>query len=231
MLGIIAVMFSPRRAEAIRIEGRNILSTKVDAKILDVGFGAGAFLKLAKAMGREGFGIDTDPITVENAKNEQLDVKLGDIQLFEKLGVTFDAITLSHVIEHVHYPKKLMESTFNCLRPGGQIWIETPNIDSFGHAKFGKHWRGLEAPRHLVIFSWCSLENMLKEMGYINICRKPRYGLYESMANSSGNAGSFRITRVFSRIVNKAYGVYAYFLCRKNFNNTEFITLTAERPL
>ena len=42
----------------------------------------------------------------------------------------FDAITLSHVIEHVHDPVEVIRACFNLLKSGGYIWLDTPNIAS-----------------------------------------------------------------------------------------------------
>ena len=75
-------------------------------------------------------------------------------------------ITLSHVIEHVHDPMKVLESCLKLLKPGGKIWIETPNIHSLGHDRFQKNWRGLETPRHLVLFNKVSLREAVLNAGF-----------------------------------------------------------------
>ncbi len=41
-------------------------------------------------------------------------------------------ITLSHVIEHVHNPLDILDGCYAALKPGGSIWLETPNFDSQG---------------------------------------------------------------------------------------------------
>lgn len=79
------------------------------AKLLDVGFGCGAFLDLAQQVGWHVYGVDSDPVSVANAKNAGLNVRLGRIEAFADMAGQFDVITLSHVIEHVHDPVGVLE--------------------------------------------------------------------------------------------------------------------------
>ena len=87
----------------------------------------------------------------------------------------FDVITLNHVIEHVHEPIKVLKLCHELLKPGGQLWLETPNIDSFGYARFKKNWRGLETPRHLILFNRSSLTQAFISAGFPlpNDCARP----------------------------------------------------------
>ena len=41
----------------------------------------------------------------------------------------------------------------------------TPNVRSWGHARFGEDWRGLEAPRHLNLFTVAALRNLVARAG------------------------------------------------------------------
>lgn len=78
----------------------------------------------------------------------------------------FDVITLNHVIEHVSDPIELLRSCYRLLKLGGQLWLQTPNIDSLGSRRYGRHWRGLEPPRHLVLFDPVSLRSALHQAGF-----------------------------------------------------------------
>ena len=138
------------------------------ARLLDFGCGDGRFIKLAEEAGWDCTGIDFDPEAVAMAQADGLNVSAGGYEALEKAG-GFDYITLSHVIEHVHQPRQVVEACFKALNPGGVLWMETPNIQSFGCARHGRYWRGLDCPRHLTIFSPAALEALMREAGFIGI--------------------------------------------------------------
>ena len=102
-----------------------------------------------------------------------MNVFSGGIEVFSGESSLFDAITLSHVIEHVYDPNALLESCFKLLRPNGYIWIDTPNIDAQGHRYYGPFWRGLEPPRHLVLFTRNSLMHAVRQAGFIDVRDAP----------------------------------------------------------
>lgn len=137
--------------------------------LLDLGCGNGDFLQRAKTSGWNVVGVDPDPKAVARGVKLGLNVCQGGIEQFDAEKEVFDVITLSHVIEHVHDPVTVLKAAYRLLKPGGQIWIETPNIDSLGHHCYMKNWRGIESPRHLVLFNQHSLKNALFVAGFRKI--------------------------------------------------------------
>ena len=135
-------------------------------RVLDIGCGDGSFLDDARAMGWQAVGTDFDPTVIEKARARGLEVYQGTI---DAVPGTFDAITLCHVIEHLHDPLATLRTCFERLNPGGFIWIETPSIDALGLKRFGPDWRGLEPPRHLVLFNRRSLEQAVADAGFARI--------------------------------------------------------------
>jgi len=75
-------------------------------------------------------------------------------------------VTLSHVIEHVHDPVACLREVFRLCKPGGQVWITTPNLESYGHRRFREHWIGLQPPNHLVLFTRSSIMHALNAAGF-----------------------------------------------------------------
>jgi 2-polyprenyl-3-methyl-5-hydroxy-6-metoxy-1,4-benzoquinol methylase len=138
------------------------------AKLLDYGCGDGRFLLFAREMGWSVVGVDFDDKAVSAARNLGLDVRQGGFEAL-KSDEQFDAVTLSHVIEHVHDPMDTLKKCYAILNPNGVISLETPNFDAYGRRRFGAYWRGLEVPRHLVIFTEQSLHAALSKAGFSNI--------------------------------------------------------------
>lgn len=146
--------------------------------LLDVGCGDGQFLALAQNVGWRVTGLDLDPVAVETARSKGINVQLGGIENLAKEADCFDAITISHVIEHVYNPDELLSSCYRLLKPSGFFWIETPNVDSYGHSEFKSDWRGLEPPRHLQLLSWSILQRMLTKTGFSQVTRAPWHAEY-----------------------------------------------------
>jgi len=138
-------------------------------RLLDVGFGNGDFLKLATEMGWQAEGIDFDPEAVAVAEARGLNVRCASAADLSDQNEQFDIITLSHVIEHVHDPIGLLNNLYRLLKPGGLLWLETPNLDSLGAQRFGRNWRGLETPRHISLFNQTSLRASLANTGFEQI--------------------------------------------------------------
>ena len=61
-------------------------------------------------------------------------------------------MTLNHVVEHLHDPAGVLRRIAAILRPGGTLWIATPNLHALGHRRYGPDWLALDPPRHLVLF-------------------------------------------------------------------------------
>ena len=134
--------------------------------LLDVGCGNGGFLRQMTELGWQAQGLDPDPKAVSAAIEAGVAVQHGTLLDSGLPDDYFDAITLGHVIEHLHDPAANLEVCYRALRPNGLIWIGTPNLSSLGHAKFRRSWIGLDPPRHLVLFTPDSLRHALESVGF-----------------------------------------------------------------
>jgi 2-polyprenyl-3-methyl-5-hydroxy-6-metoxy-1,4-benzoquinol methylase len=143
------------------------------AKLLDVGCGNGDFLVRAQNTGWQVTGIDPDPKAAAVARSRGLDIRDSDIFELDACQERFDGITLNHVIEHVHDPIATLHACHELLKPGGWLWLETPNINAAGHRRYGESWRGLEPPRHLVLFTRESLVSVMESQGFTEIADMP----------------------------------------------------------
>jgi ubiquinone/menaquinone biosynthesis C-methylase UbiE len=137
-----------------------------EGKLLEVGCGSGDMLKLMQELGWHVEGVDFDHKAVENAQRKGLHVSHGALEAQAYPDNHFDAITMSHVIEHVPDPVLLLSECYRILSPGGRVVIVTPNSDSWGHAKFASSWRGLEPPRHLHVFNPQSFTILSQKVGF-----------------------------------------------------------------
>lgn len=133
--------------------------------LLDVGCGNGQFIARMRAFGWKVSGIDPDPAAVSYGRSQGIEIHVGTIADLPD-SARYDVITLGHVIEHVADPVNLLRECGKRLQPGsGRLIITTPNINSLGHTWFRKYWRGLEVPRHFVLFSPAGLDDCAKRAG------------------------------------------------------------------
>ena len=230
-LGIWAIRALPRARRLVDSSMRFIPRACSGRRLLDVGAGNGAYLLSVRSAGWEIVGVEPDPAAAAVARRTGLDVREGSIHSLQSGDGTFDVITMNHVIEHVHEPRKVLSEAFRLLRPGGILYLETPNIESYGHRRFGRHWRGLEPPRHLVLFNWNSLEALLSEVGFAQIERRRRSGVYVSLAAKSraiqrgGDPETTDNSRLLTRVADSLLELRTLFDHRRS----EYVTLLAQK--
>lgn len=165
--GPLAALLLPSRRTAVARELRHLPRLPaVGGALLDVGCGDGSFLAHAQRCGWQVLGLEPDPKAAQQARKGGVKVIGGGLERLAGQAEAFEAITMSHVIEHVHDANDVLRTCYRLLKPGGQLWIETPNVDALGHRVFGVNWRGLEAPRHLVVFSARALSSALRRAGF-----------------------------------------------------------------
>jgi 2-polyprenyl-3-methyl-5-hydroxy-6-metoxy-1,4-benzoquinol methylase len=138
-------------------------------RLLDVGCGDGRRFSALEAQGWRVEGQEIDPSAVAAARAAGRTVHAGPLASLPSEAGPFDAVTLNHVIEHVHDPVGLLRDCRRLLRPGGTLVAITPNAASAGHARFGPAWRGLEPPRHLVVFAPPALGRVARDAGFARV--------------------------------------------------------------
>jgi 2-polyprenyl-3-methyl-5-hydroxy-6-metoxy-1,4-benzoquinol methylase len=146
------------------------------ARVLDIGCGNGSYLWQMRSLGWEVCGVEPDPQSAAHARAAGLDVRAGLLQQQSFPEAHFDGITMTHVIEHLHGPMDTLRRCWELLKPGGQITVTTPNLDSRGHQIFGRDWLHLDPPRHLVLFTEASLRRAMENCGF-TVSRPPHPSL------------------------------------------------------
>ena len=123
-------------------------------KLLDVGCGNGLFPAYMKEFGWDVCGVEPDSQAADFARNQfGIKVTVGNLQEGMFPENSFDAITMNHVIEHVHDPVEIIEQAWCLLKKDGCLVITTPNTSGISRKFFRDTWRGFEVPRHLWLFT------------------------------------------------------------------------------
>jgi 2-polyprenyl-3-methyl-5-hydroxy-6-metoxy-1,4-benzoquinol methylase len=154
-------------AKHLPAQYRYLSRPKPGATLLDVGCGNGDFLSKVQPLGWRATGLEFDPQACAVGLRRGLDIVHGAVPGSGLREDSFDAVTMHHVIEHVHDPRAVLEEVFRLLKVGGRIVVTTPNWCSYGSNLYGRYWRGLEPPRHLVLFTPDTLLKLAVNIGFI----------------------------------------------------------------
>lgn len=150
-------------------------------RLLEIGCGDGQRLAFFQSHGWTAEGQEVDRKAARQAYEKfGIKVHLGKIEGLGLREASYDAIMMNHVIEHVHDPVALLMECKRLLKPGGILVAVTPNIESLGHRIYRSHWRGLEQPRHLMLFSGNALRSCAERAGF------PRNEVWATPINAAG---------------------------------------------
>jgi len=131
--------------------------------LCDVGSGYGYFLDEASHRGYRSEGIEpSKQLAVHATKKYSLHIYNGGLEEYIRNTHTqFDIVTCIHVIEHVQHPKHFINLLLKLVKPGGLLFLETPNSDSHLLYREKEVYTFLIPPDHLWVFSQFSIQAML----------------------------------------------------------------------
>jgi len=172
--GLINRMYQRVRKFTLEQKANMVIKrTTEQGNVLDIGAGIGAFLHAMKEKGWKVTGLEPDQGARERAA-QLFGIELQDVSVLHQLEQeSFDAITLWHVLEHVHQLHPYIEQLKKLLRPGGKILIAVPNYQSLDSSIYGVYWAAYDVPRHLYHFSPLAMQTLMEQHG-LKILEKKR---------------------------------------------------------
>jgi SAM-dependent methyltransferase len=119
-------------------------------------------------------GVEFIDAVASKGRQAGRDVKTGILSDLDDKP-QFDLIIMNNLIEHVLNPIEELCEAHKRLKPGGHVFVETPNFKSWDFYFFKNIWGGLHVPRHTFLFTEISLRKLAEKTGYILV--KARYPL------------------------------------------------------
>jgi SAM-dependent methyltransferase len=136
------------------------------ARILEIGCGTGEMLLKLRVHGSNVMGIEPNAAAAQVAREQHgLDVRTDILDTVMLDPASFDLILMRYALEHVHSPLGTLKQIAALLKPAGRTVVWIPNLASWDARLFGSYWRGLDAPRHLYLFTPTTIQRLLAEAG------------------------------------------------------------------
>jgi len=133
--------------------------------LLDIGTGTGAFLHKAFQSGWSVAGLEPDEGARQICYDKYKLQPEPPSKLFEQETGKYDAITMWHVLEHVHQLHEYMVEINRILKPAGAAFIALPNYTSKDAAHYQEYWAAYDVPRHLYHFSPEAMNQLADQHG------------------------------------------------------------------
>jgi 2-polyprenyl-3-methyl-5-hydroxy-6-metoxy-1,4-benzoquinol methylase len=171
------VLLSERQLELDRPKFAAILDElepfRGGGRLLDVGCSIGVFLDLARGRGWDGLGIELGGRALSHAR-EQLGLDVIDVPLAEAglEAEAFDVVTVLSVLEHTNDPRAMVREVARVLRPGGALYVITPNVESLACRVLHERAATFDGRNHLIYFSPATLRELLEREGFTPIAMR-----------------------------------------------------------
>jgi 2-polyprenyl-3-methyl-5-hydroxy-6-metoxy-1,4-benzoquinol methylase len=136
-------------------------------RTLDIGCAFGHWVYWMTKEGAKATGIDLAPEAIKWGRGKfGLDMRQSTLESLEEPKESFDVITMFDLIEHIIELEKFMTDLVSFLKPGGLVFVQTPNFGSYQtwgersiHMRFS-----LE---HMLYFEVASLDQLFSKYGML----------------------------------------------------------------
>lgn len=162
-------------------------------RALDVGCGDGEWLAILQSCGWTGVGIEMDPRRAAATRTRGVSVWPGDVSAYPGAAASFDVVRFWHVLEHMPDPSAALRDARRWLKPGGELILGVPNVQSAAHRVFRRTWSGLQYPKHLHHFTARAIDQLVRSAGFLQVrVRHRSCGTWlDSAAVAGGRVGAW----------------------------------------
>lgn len=135
--------------------------------LLDIGCGYGYLLQLATERGWQAVGVNPNAREAQYARAE-MGVAV-PARIVEEAGfpdASFDVVSLVEVLEHLADPVSVLSQANRVLRPGGLLYLQTPDLDCVEARLLKRRWVMLYVNSHWFFYSDRPLRQLLQRTGF-----------------------------------------------------------------
>jgi len=155
---------------------------KAKSRLLDVGAGTGVLVEAFRQRGIVAEGVEFSAEARQHCSQFRGFDLIEDINSLPESA--FDVVTMIEVIEHLSDPVGDLRSIIRRLRPGGVLFLTTPNLKGLRARIQGGSWREAQKLFHLTLFEASTLRAMLGKVGFSDI-RRIRFSPIQNAGTAS----------------------------------------------
>lgn len=155
-----------KRHQKMTQQVREILAIKQEGSFLDIGCGLGRHMRLLPPSFSRVEGIELDKVSLAYCREAGLNVYGEPLEKLHLPANTYDAVLMNQVIEHLVDPRAVCAEIFRILRPGGILYIDTPNFSSLSMALFKERCSVVGGSSHISLFGVGTALVMLRSLGF-----------------------------------------------------------------
>ena len=160
---------------------RALRESRARGPLLDVGCGGGLFIHMMRERGLPAMGLDFFSDAAGVAwRDRHAPVVCARLEEAPFRG-GLAAITMFHVLEHLHDPRAYLTAAHQLLAPDGRLVVQVPNAASWQFRLLGRSWNGVDVPRHLFDFRDRDIEKLLESCGF-QVLRRKYFSLRDNPA-------------------------------------------------
>jgi SAM-dependent methyltransferase len=126
---------------------------RLTGRWLDIGFGEGGLLSIARRHSWSCYGTEVSPAALEYGARQGWFVTSNPVVDPRFPAHGFDVISMVEILEHLPDPDGVMGIVSQLLRPGGMFYLTTPNAQSLNRLVLGAAWSIFSPPEHMVIWT------------------------------------------------------------------------------
>ena len=160
-------------AEPYHTRAKMVREIAQPARWLDVGAGHGHFCIAARddLPDTRFDGLDLSDSIDEAARRGWIDTAYRGLfpDLAPQFAGRYDAISMSHYLEHTLDPRLEIDAARTALAPAGCLLIEVPDPEFVLGRLLRRYWLPWFQPQHLHLLSVANLERLLRERGFVPI--------------------------------------------------------------
>ena len=133
--------------EPTRTRYRELLASfepfRSTGRLLDVGCGGGFFVGEAAAAGWRAEGTEVSESAAAFGRERGWTIHRGLLEDAPVPAESLDVLTMFEVLEHVRDPAGLLRRCADRVRPGGLVYLTTPNMGSLSRRLLGPRWSAI----------------------------------------------------------------------------------------